>query len=394
MKPTRKIIPVFLFLILFFAGVFVMQYLQSSLQNTTMILGVDLYPRWVGAQAVLEGESPYSQSTRQQIWLEIYGSTETPDGNLFGFYYPPAITTLLMPFILSGISADFAAVLWCALLFAILSFALILWIMYLREQYKGFIILPVLLVSGWLFRPAFSNYLLGQSALLCVFAAITAWVCYEKDHPVWAGVFATFALVKPSLTIIPIGLLILQNWRKPNGLFSLAASSLLLYLPPTILLGWWLPDFFSDISNYTLENRVAWSAMDIITIPGITWILISMCLIGLGIKEKIPLLVFGAAFALNAVITPHSADYDLVAFIPLLVYIGNHWIVAGNRRWLFTPLFFALIWLPWLSLIAILQTIDANAVEAWYRFIWLIYPPIILIFGLFVFVRQSVKVKI
>ena len=111
----RKIITLIaVFLILLLTGTLMMQYLQNSLQGTTMILGVDLYPRWVGTQAVLHGESPYSQATRQQIWLEIYGSTDTPDGNVFGFYYPPAITTLIMPFVILGLSGKLAAVLWCA----------------------------------------------------------------------------------------------------------------------------------------------------------------------------------------------------------------------------------------------------------------------------------------
>ena len=130
---TKKYIPIALFLVLFFAGTLMMQYLQVSLHRTTMILGVDLYPRWVGTQSVLRGESPYTLETRQHIWQEIYGSPEIPTGNLFGFYYPPGITTLFMPWVMFGIPADFAAALWCAFLWAILSTALILWIINFRN---------------------------------------------------------------------------------------------------------------------------------------------------------------------------------------------------------------------------------------------------------------------
>jgi len=368
-----------------------MQYLQESLQGTTMILGVDLYPRWVGTQAVLQGDSPYSQATRQQIWLEIYGSTDTPDGNVFGFYYPPAITTMLMPLVLSGLPGKMAAVLWCAFLWSVFSTALITWGISFRHQPKGYVILPAILISGWFFRPAFSNYFLGQYALFSVLTAIAAWYCFENDQPVWAGIFATLSLVKPSLTIIPMGYLFIKHWRNPKGILAMTASSLLLYLPPTILIGWWLPDFVADISSYALENRVSWSAMDLRMILGMVWILISLILMGLGIKRKNDLLALGAAFAINAAITPHSADYDLVAFIPLLVYIGNTWITAENKRGLYIALFFVLIWFPWLSMIIFIQTLDTNAVEAWYRFIWQSYPLIIMSLSLFVIVDQSVK---
>jgi hypothetical protein len=49
------------------AGLFLMDYLQNALRGTTMTLGVDLYPRWIGAQAALEGQSPYALKTRQRI---------------------------------------------------------------------------------------------------------------------------------------------------------------------------------------------------------------------------------------------------------------------------------------------------------------------------------------
>jgi len=271
------------------------------------------------------------------------------------------------------------------------SAALLNWGISFRHLPKRYLLLPALLISGWFFRPAFSNYFLGQYALFSVLTAIAAWYCFENDRPVWAGFFASLSLVKPSLTIIPMGYLFIKHWRNPKGILALTASSLLLYLPPTILIGWWLPDFIADISSYALENKVAWSVVDLVSIPGVSWLLTSLCLIWLGLRRKNSLLTLGAAFALNTAITPHSADYDLVAFIPLLVYIGNRWIPAENKRGPYLILFFALVWFPWLSLIAIIQIINTNAVEMWYRFIWMSYPLIVLLLSLSVFARQPVK---
>ncbi len=65
-----------------------MKSVQASLKGGTMSLGIDLYPRWVGSEAALHGQSPYGLQTRQQIWQAIYGSTSLPpNANPFGFYY-------------------------------------------------------------------------------------------------------------------------------------------------------------------------------------------------------------------------------------------------------------------------------------------------------------------
>ena len=361
-----------------------MHSLQFSLQNTTMILGVDLYPRWVGTESVLQGESPYSQETREQIWLAIYGSTDKPNGNIFGFYYPPAITTLFMPFVLAGIPVGWAAALWCAFLWAILSTALVFWVINFQNSKSSLFIIPILFLSGWLFRPAFSNYLLGQFALFSVLTALGAWLLLRSNRPVWAGIFAALSLVKPSLTIIPIGLLFIEHWRKPKGILAFLATSLVLYLPPTFLLGWWLPDFLSDISHYAIENRVSWSIADIGSATGLFWLFASILLIGIGIYKKESLLMFASASALNAIFVPHTADYDLVAFIPLLVYLGEIWLRKDRMKSFHALLYFAFLWFPWLSLIAVLiMNQESNAVESWYRLIWLVYPPVILLLSLY-----------
>ena len=380
---SKLFISIMLFLILFIVGAFMMQYLQSSLRGTTMILGVDLYPRWVGTQAALHNESPYSTETRQQIWLALYGSTDAPNGNPFGFYYPPAVITLFMPFVLMGLPMHLAAVLWCAFLWAAFSTALLFWIINLGHLKNRLVLLPLLLISGWLFRPAFSNYLLGQFALFSVLAAIAAWLAIRNNLPVWAGIFAALSLVKPSLTIVPIALLLIDLWRKPRGILAFIGVTLILYLPPTVLIGWWLPDFLADIANYAQENSVAWSGADSGTVSGSIWLLTSLGLIVIGMYKKNNMLTFGAATALNAIFIPHSADYDLVAFIPLLIYLGDLWLKKKNGSFFFSALYFGILWTPWLSLIAmILLNTGGNSVEAWYRFIWLTYPPVILLLSM------------
>ena len=368
-----------LFLLFLVLGIFIMQYLQSVLQGSTITLGIDLYPRWVGSKIALNGNSPYTLETRQQIWLAIYGSTDLPSGNPFGFYYPPAIVTILAPFIFMDISIQNAAVLWCAFLWALLSMFIVHWILSLPNLSKARLIIPLLLIGGWFFRPAFSNYILGQFALFSVLMTITAWYSFEKEKPILAGIFCTFSLLKPSLTILPVILLLVLYRRQLTGLISFMISSLVLYLPPTLILGWWPPDFFADISNYALENRVSWSIVDINTPAGLTWLFASSVLGMFGLFTKDTRISMTSALALNAIFVPHTADYDLVVLILPLVYLSSIWLFAKNKKLLFSTLFFILLWFPWVSLLFFLQTKTGNAVETWYRFIWLTYPNLILI---------------
>ena len=251
MKLYKTRVFIGLFLLFLILGIFLMSYLQSVLRGSTMSLGIDLYPRWVGSQLALNGSSPYSLAARQQIWLAIYGSTGSahwriPSG--FIIRLPLSPYWRLLSFL--GISVTKAARVWCALIWALYSTFLILWTTSLRRLPQTRLIVPLLLLGGWFFRPAFSNYILGQFALFSVLMVIAAWWCFEKEMPVLGGILCTLSLIKPSLTILPVILLFVLYRQQITGLGSFLVSSLVLYLIPTILLGWWLPDFLKDISGY------------------------------------------------------------------------------------------------------------------------------------------------
>jgi hypothetical protein len=371
----------FLFFTLLIGGFFLMDYLQEASRGTTLIFGVDLYPRWVGAQAILEGKSPYSFETRQLIWQAIYGSPETPTGNPFGFYYPPSITTLFFPFILAGVSIEVAAVAWCALTWALWCVAFGLWASFTEIPTKArLIILPLFFISGIFFRPAYSNYLLGQYSLFSIIMLALAWLAIRNKYFVFAGFFGALCLIKFSITILPLALLFIvyrRNWRTT---ISFVITSLALYLPPTLILGWWITDFIHDISRYASENVVAWYWVDVKTFSGIGWLLISLGLLIHSLKHGDFDLAIFAALALNSIFVPHTADYDLVVFIPILLLLGHR--LFANRKipfWFSLSVFGLILWFPWISLFYFMSKVTYDAVENWYRFIWLVYPLVVLI---------------
>lgn len=363
------------------AGIFLMDYLQDALRGTTMTLGVDLYPRWVGTQSVLDGESPYSFETRQRIWQAVYGNPDIPGGNPFGFYYPPAVVTLLFPFILAGLSLETAAVLWCAFLLAAWSAMLLGWVTTIEIPRKArLVLLTLLLLSGIAFRPAYSNYLLGQYSLFSIGMLVLAWLALKNQRHVAAGIFGALCLIKFSITILPIAVLFFMyrgNWKT---LLSFGITSLVLYLPPTLILGWWIPDFLRDISQYASENAVAWDWTHAASPSGLGWLALSLTILIRSLKLRDADLAIAASLALNSIFVPHTADYDLVIFVPLLFLLGGR--LSANRR--ISPLlawtvFGILVWLPWISLLYFLNQPLQNAVEAWYDFIWLLYPLMILV---------------
>ncbi|GAB4449749.1 MAG: hypothetical protein OHK0041_11220 [Anaerolineales bacterium] len=368
------------FAVFFIAGLFLMGYLQDALRGTTMTLGVDLYPRWVGAQAALKGESPYSFETRQKIWQAVYGTPDTPRGNPFGFYYPPAVITLLVPFILAGLSLETAAVIWCAFLWALWSALLLGWLTSLPIPPKARLaLIPLLLFSGIAFRPAYSNYLLGQYSLFSIAMLLLAWLALKHQRHLAAGIFGALCLIKFSLTLLPLTVLFFAyrgNWKT---LLSFGTTSLALYLPPTLMLGWWLPDFLRDISGYASENAVAWDWTRAASPAGLGWIALSLTLLLRSFQRRDADLAIAASLALTTVFVPHTADYDLIAFAPLLALLGGRLI--ANRR--ISPLlswtsFGILLWFPWLSLLYFISQPIQTAVENWYIFIWLLYPLMIL----------------
>jgi len=364
----------------FLAGIFLMGYLQDALRGTTMTLGVDLYPRWVGAQSVLNGESPYSFETRQKIWQAVYGKTDVPSGNPFGFYYPPAVVTLLLPFVLAGLSLETAAVLWCAFLWALWSALLLGWAASVPIPPKARLaLLPLLLLSGIAFRPAYSNYLLGQYSLFSIGMLALAWFALKHQRHVAAGVFGALCLIKFSLTLLPLAILFFAYRANSKTLLSFGIASLILYLPPTLMLGWWIPDFLRDISGYASENAVAWDWTRAASLSGLGWLALSLLLLLRSLRRRDADLAVAASLALNAVFVPHTADYDLVAFVPLLALLGKD-IIADRRipPFLSWTLFGLLIWFPWISLLYYIRQPLQDAVEAWYIFIWLAYPLMIL----------------
>lgn len=381
MKTGAFKITLFAFAGFLIAGIFIMNYLQDALRGTTMTLGVDLYPRWVGAQSVLEGESPYSFETRQKIWQAVYGTPNVPSGNPFGFYYPPAVVTLLFPFILAGLTLETAAVLWCAFLLALWSAMLLGWVTSIEIPRKArLMVIPLLLLSGIAFRPAYSNYLLGQYSLFSIGMLALAWLALKNQRHVAAGIFGALCLIKFSLTILPLAVLFFVYRGSWKTLLSFGIASLVLYLPPTLMLGWWIPDFLRDISQYASENAVAWDWSHAASPSGLGWLALSLTILLRSLKLRDADLAIAAALALNSIFVPHTADYDLVIFVPLLFLLGRR--LSADRRVspiLSWTIFGILIWFPWISLIYFIRQPLPTAVEAWYDFIWLLYPLTILI---------------
>jgi hypothetical protein len=346
------------------AGFALMHSLQSVLPFS---LGIDLVPRWVGTQVMLEGISPYSIEARQQIWQVIYG-TDEPQGNVFGFYYPPAITTILIPFVITGVSIEIATVAWSALIWTIWLIAV-----FIIAREKNLILFTLLVISGIFFRPAFSNYILGQNALLSVLAFGYAYILVQDKEWIWAGCLLALSLLKPSFMILPV-IAFLIIYRDIKLWISCILILIFLNIPSFFFIGWWIPDFLKEISSYAFENQVAWSpSIDILTPMGIIWLILAGNLMFFALRSKDWILLLSALLAFNVAFTPHTADYDLVAFLGILFWLKKY--ISGWQ-------FLILIWVPWGTLFFF------SEIETWYQFIWKTYPILLLAFATFITIKN------
>ena len=125
---------------------------------------------------------------------------------------------------------------------------------------------------------------------------VLAWLALQDKRHGAAGIFGAPCLIKFSLTILPLAVLFFVyrgNWKT---LLSFGITSLVLYLPPTLMLGWWIPDFLRDISQYASENAVAWDWTHAASPSGLGWLALSLTILIRSLKLRDADLAIGCTY--------------------------------------------------------------------------------------------------
>jgi hypothetical protein len=212
----------------------------------------DIYPRYVGTQAVWAGESPYSQVVTERIQLRMYGRLQPPDADQQRFAHPAYSAIFLAPLLL--LTPEVAIPVWISIQFVALIVTPFLWLSILR--WKPSPLTTVLLLIGliFVFRYPILSYLWGQFTGGIVFLFSLAIWLLARRRDAWAGAALALATVPPSvsgpLAIVLLGsLLLIGRWRGMASFVAVLGAAMLISI---VRIGWWIPDFLEGLRAYSI----------------------------------------------------------------------------------------------------------------------------------------------
>jgi hypothetical protein len=282
----------------------------------------DLTPRYVGAQAALRGESPYSAATLRDIQIAYYGAVAQEGQDQQRFAYPAYSLFVFTPLTLFPLTT--AYVVW-----ELVQLALVL----LALRLLGTPILTAAFMLALLKEPVVSM-LVGNIALWA-----TAWVglalaALERGHQRRAGLCFTLACIQPTLAI-PLALFMLLPYRK--ALLAYVASMGAVGAASVALWGWWLPDFLEGLRSYTTYvSYMVW-------LPALFPPVVVLALWSLVSGWRTDDLWTRYRYVLSALVLllPLTGLYHLSLF--LLARLPLRWVATlGSVVWLMSPLPFDL----------------------------------------------------
>lgn len=372
----RQIIAVFVFS--FVLGYVLVNWYQHTAQlDGQLPLGVDFYPRWVGSRAFWQGESPYSEKVEQETQNYVFGEPSGSGIDTFGFYYPAHIAIVLAPFIL--LPAQEAAFLWIASTWAILSVFVFLVVKNVPGKASPWLLLLVALTIFFQ-RSALLILLNGQYVFFVLACWGLAYYLIKKEHDIPAGFLLALSTIKPSLSFLP--LLIFLYWtfktRRIKVILSFLITCGLFLFISLFQIGWWLPEFLTQLGKYDDFPR-QWVPANILTPTGMIWLGGTAVLIYIGIREHLkkpdefPWFLFWGSISLILLATPHTAEYDLPILLLPFILLAPCFLQTKTGILIWVTLF----WLPWLTWL--FCNLIGLTTSYWYSIYWFHYPQILVL---------------
>jgi hypothetical protein len=331
-------------------------------------VGMDFVPYWVGVREMLKGANPYTSEVTLKIQEIVYGG---PAGvyDPMMFVYPAWSFLIVLPLTLLPLK-------WAVILYgSTLIVLLFLFLRHLSVSWTGTgynLFLPVLLLGALPFVIiSATKAQLGYLSLMGLYLASRWW----KEKPLLAAVALGFALIKPTVTVLPVfGLLfwafLARGWRFLLGFMT---WMLLLLLLSMVAAGFWLPDYLHMLSIKG-GMPVLWSVQILAPPWNFLYVLYFLVLLGYGLRislqkgELYPW--FSATVLVGMGLTPMRWIYDLFAgvLVPVprpkyarlryslgLVLLSPWFLVFVPEviRGEFAVIFFPLLW----SLIFLLESV-------------------------------------
>lgn len=213
----------------------------------------DLFPRWYGVRAwLLEGLDPYSPVVSGGIRQAMVGGPGTSgEVFVFGFVYPGYVALLLTP--LAGMPFTLAATVWLLLVQATtLLGAWLCWRACERERGLPRAAPQVAMGVAALFPASLLTLLFLQFSSVVFVSLAASWFLLVRRRPGWAGTVLVFALIKPSLALVPTAALLLWGLAAGQGMIAVTwlLSALVLLGASLVTLPGWPASFWVSTADY------------------------------------------------------------------------------------------------------------------------------------------------
>lgn len=295
----------------------------------------DLYPRWLGARALLlHGRNPYGTEITREIQQGYYGRELDParlddPKDQQGFAYPAYVVFLLAPTVKLPFEIVELGFRW--LLVGLAPLSIPLWLAVLRwKPPLGGVLLFAVLALGWL--PMVQGIKLQQLSLLVAALIAACGACLVGGWLACAGGLLALATIKPQLSW-PIVLWLLlwsaSEWRsRRRFIFGFGSVMLLLLGGAQWLLPGWLRMFIEAIRQYHQytqnQSVLVWMFGSIIgrILEAASALLCAICVWPVR-REPAGHPAFGRSLALvlalTVLIVPMFAPYNQVLLMPAIL---------------------------------------------------------------------------
>ncbi len=244
---------------------------RYSVQNPG---GSDFLPRWVGTRLFLmEGQSPYSDETTQEIQRLFYGRPARSGEDQVLFVYPFYSIFLFSPFAMIE-NYDFARAVWMTVLEVSVILLVITGLSLNRWRLSPFM-LGLLMLFAALWYYTVRALINANVSLLIALVVALAFLAIRRERDGLAGLLLALTTIKPQMVILLIVLVLL--WSASNRrwiLFWSILGNLMLLSAVTSLL----------IPNWIWQNMVQLFAYPDYTLPTTPGEIFAVWMPGVGVR--------------------------------------------------------------------------------------------------------------
>jgi hypothetical protein len=244
---------------------------RYSVQNPG---GSDFLPRWVGTRLFLmEGQSPYSDETTQEIQNLFYGRPAHSGEDQVLFVYPFYSIFLFSPFALLE-NYDFARAIWMTVLEVSVILLVVVGLSLNRWRLSPFM-LGLLMLFAALWYYTVRALINANVSLLIALVVALAFLAIRRERDGLAGLLLALTTIKPQMVILLILLVLL--WSVSNRryiLFWSILGNLALLTAVTSLL----------IPNWIWQNLVQLFAYPEYTLPTTPGEIFAVWMPGVGMR--------------------------------------------------------------------------------------------------------------